>query len=424
MITRKVLIFFITLILPASFIFGLENAFPPPVQDAGGPAIHSLCPPEDPETDRFIAEYLSEDGRKTMTAVLNRAQPYLGFIYDRLLEKNMPPELMYLPAIESGFRAWAVSASGAAGLWQFMMNSIGPYNITVDQWQDGRRDFWRATDAALDKLQYNYSRLGSWPLAVAAYNCGLGRIERAVKETGSLDYVDLYKKGYIPRQTRLYVPKFFAFAHLATYPKRYGLDIPSSCSEEFSGRWKRIELTQAVNLELLSAKSGIPKRILAEANAELRYGITPPAGTGYFLKVPAEYSDNIEKILADTRQPLMRFYIHEVRSGDTYYALSRHFGVPVSMIEDYNPSSDARSLRTGQKLIIPALKETGPYRPADTAGIRWNITRQYIVAPGDSLWSIARKFNTSAEEIAYNNGMSAGDILKAGIIIQVPGAEE
>ncbi|MBI9108128.1 MAG: transglycosylase SLT domain-containing protein [Spirochaetales bacterium] len=420
--TKTALITFLFILTAVTGSFG-ETTFTSPLQDVGGPILHSINIPADPEIARFIEEYLSDNGRKTFYAILDRGAPYLEFIYDRLVEHDMPPELMYLPAIESGFKTWAVSRSGAAGLWQFMMNSISPYNIEVNEWQDDRRDFWKATEAALSKLEYNFQRLGSWPLAVAAYNCGLGRVERAVAASGTGNYIELYEQGYLPRETRLYVPKFFAFAHLATYPERYDIESAAGQAGGVSGKWTRIKLEQAVNLQILSDKSGLPYKILRESNAELRHGITPPVDSGYFLKVPAEYSDNVERILAMNEEPLIRFYIHEIRSGDTYYALSRHFGVPVSMIEDYNPSAEARALRAGQKIIIPALKEANPFHAEDRTEIRWQDTSTYMVKTGDSLWSISRKFRTSAEEIAYNNGISIDEILRAGIIIQVPGAD-
>ena len=410
--------------LTAAAAISAEAAFRPAVQQPGGAELHSIPPPDDPEIDRYIDEYLSEHGRKTMNAILKRAAPYLGFIYDRLIERNMPPELMYLPAVESGFRPWAVSRSGAAGLWQFMMNSISPFDIEVDQWRDDRRDFWRATEAALEKLQYNYDKLGSWPLAVAAYNCGLGRVQRAVAASGTSDYIELYKRGYLPKETRQYVPKLFAFAHLCFYYSSYGLPAPAETATDSSGRWAKVELNQAVSLRLLSAEADIPHRLLREANAELRHDISPPAGSGYFLKVPVEYSDNVERVLSESTQPLLRFYIHKIGRGDTFYALARHFGVSVSMIEQYNPSSDPRSLRAGEKIVIPALKECGPYRNgSDTEPEQWAGAGSYTVRSGDTLWSIAKTYGTSAEEIAFNNGISADGILRAGAVIQVPEAD-
>ena len=393
----------------------LPTGFIQPVQDIGGRRVYSVEVPDDPKIDYYISEYSTENGRRTMSAILKRGTPYFGFIYNSLLEAKMPPELMYLPAIESGFSAWAVSHSGAAGFWQFMMNSISPYDIEVNEWQDDRRDFWKATNAAIKKLQLNYERTGSWPLAVAAYNCGLGRIERAVAAAGTTDYIELYRLGLIPLETRNYVPKFFAFAHLAM-----NTAVVNTEDSRNSDKWERIELNQAVNLVILASKTGMPVRVLHEANAELRHGITPPASYGYFLKVPARYSDNVIKALEETKEPLMRFYIHEIQNGDTFYALSRHFGVTVSMIEMYNPAANARTLRSGQKIIIPALKDVGPFRTDYKAPTRWSSVQPYTITAGDTLWSIARAFSTSVEDIAFNNGISAGETLHVGVTIQVP----
>ena len=406
-----------------AFDMVLPESWQPPIQDAGGPAVYSIPIPNDPLIEYYIKEYTTEGGQRTMTSVLRRGAPYLGFIYNNLINAGMPPELMYLPAVESGFRAWAVSRSGAAGFWQFMMNSIGPYDMDVSEWQDDRRDFWKATESAIHKLQYNYSRTGSWTLAIAAYNCGLGRIERSVEAAGTTDYIKLYEQGYIPRETRNYVPKFFAFTHLAMHADSLGLPAASIKTSETalsSDQWERIELDQAVNLVILASKAGIPVSFLHEANAELRHGISPPASSGYFLKVPTRYSDNIKSVIESTEEPLMRFYIHEIQGGDTFYALSRHFGVSVSMIQMYNPGTDARSLRNGQKIIIPALKEAEPFRSGYDGARLWSNSEPYTIKTGDTLWGIARTFHTSVEEITFNNKMDAGDTLHAGMVIKVP----
>ena len=422
---KKIRLMFFLLIISGS-LNSFGEIIPPPVQDIGGPELYSIEIPNDPLINYYTEQYLSPDGLKTLSAVLNRGSVYLGFIYDLLAEKQLPPELMYLPAIESGFYSWAVSSSGAAGLWQFMMNSISPYDISVNEWQDDRRDFWKASKAALHKLEFNYERLGSWPLAIAAYNCGLGRVERAVSKAGTKDYIELYEMGYLPKQTRHYIPKFFAFCSIAGYPSRFGLKNAVSAqiySPERTLIWHRIRLDQSVDLRLLSDAAGIPYEILRKSNAELRYSITPPADDGYFLKVPAAYSDNIKSALARNDQPLLRFYIHEIGSGDTFYALSRHFGVSVEMIESYNPGIEPRSLRTGQKVVIPALMETEPYRSSVNQSERWMNAERYIVKSGDTLWGIARDFSTSAEEIAFNNGIKTDGILKVGTVLQVPGVK-
>lgn len=164
---------------------------------------------------------------------MGEEHPFLGFIRRRLEEKALPWELAFLPAVESAFRTRAVSPSAAVGLWQFMMNSIGPYDMAVDRWRDDRRDFWRATEGALEKLKYNYSVLGDWYLALAAYNCGLGRVTRTIESTGIKDYWELRTKGLLPRETRDYVPRFLAVAHLLGHPGR--LRLPLSWEPPWNG---------------------------------------------------------------------------------------------------------------------------------------------------------------------------------------------
>jgi len=125
----------------------------------------------DNERVRYYIEYFTKSGNLDyIRRCLTRAEAFIPFIADRLEAREMPPEILYLPLIESAFRVNARSRSGATGLWQFMMNSIDPYDIHVNAWQDDRRDFWKSTEAALHKLEYNYQKTGNWALALAAYN--------------------------------------------------------------------------------------------------------------------------------------------------------------------------------------------------------------------------------------------------------------
>ncbi|MDC7124912.1 MAG: LysM peptidoglycan-binding domain-containing protein [Spirochaetales bacterium] len=420
---NKIFLSIFALIISSSLYAELPEGFNIPEQDIGGPWVYSIEIPDDPKIEHYIKEYESLGGQKTMISILKRGAPYLGFIYNKLIEQGLPPELMYLPAIESGFISKAVSRSGASGFWQFMMNSIYPYDMEVNEWRDDRRDFWIATESAIHKLQLNYEQTGSWTLALAAYNCGLGRVKRAVKAAGTTDYIELYELGYLPKQTRNYVPKFFAFTYLASRSASLNLKTAQFLdmqSTRESDKWERIKLDRVINLVMLSSKSGIPLSIINSANAELREGITPPNSNNYYLKIPLKYSETVKNTLSKPQNSLMHFYIHEIRDGDTLYALSRHFGVTVSMIQMYNPGAKASSLRTGQKIIVPALKEVEPYNPEYKAPEQWSSFISYTIASGDTLWSISRKFGTTVADISYNNKLSPKDTLKPGAIIKVP----
>ncbi len=394
-------------------------------QTHAGPMIHSVKIKSNNIVLSYVNKYSSAEGLMWIKKALSRGEVYRDFIASRIQYYNLPPELLYLPVIESEFNIYAVSKSGATGLWQFMKNSIGPYNMKINQWLDERRDFRKSTEGSLRKLKYNYEQTGDWLLALAAYNCGLGRIQRIIKKSGITDFWLLSEKGYLPEETRHYVPKFLAVAHICSYSGRNMLPV----SWEQAGLWDAIELDQSVDLGILAKESGIPIPLLKQGNAELRYGITPPAAESYFLKVPQEYSDAIKYTLNNRKNRLIRFYVHRVYSGDTFYDLSRHFGVPVAMIQKYNSGINPRTLSVGSTLTIPALKEVGPYehntkhsslQTAKKNTAIKNYSGIYTVQKGDTLWSIAKKNNISSEELARNNGLSITGILQAGIRLQVP----
>ncbi|MCX8014108.1 MAG: lytic transglycosylase domain-containing protein, partial [Rectinema sp.] len=161
--------------------------------------------------EKYRRYYLSANGRKVLSNVLKKASPFLDYIKIKVEEYGLPAEIAFLPVIESAYSPFAVSRSGATGIWQFMRNSIKGYGLTITEWVDERRDFMKSTDAALKKLMDNYKALQDWPLAIAAYNAGLGAVSRAVnKAGGDKDFWHLYENGLISKQALDYVPKFLA----------------------------------------------------------------------------------------------------------------------------------------------------------------------------------------------------------------------
>jgi len=405
---------------PAVSTFPEEGRLSPPESlNHPLPRVHSLPPPEDfgaPEAvNRYLELFSSPEYRPWREGVWARSRPYEGYIRSQTEELGLPWELGFLPAVESAFRPRALSLSGAAGLWQFMMNSIGPYKMTVDSWRDDRRDFWLSTRGALEKLAYNYRILGDWYLALGAYNCGLNRMTRIIESAGTRDFWELRAKGLLPRETAEYVPRFLAAAHLFGYPREAGLPL----SWDPPIQWVRIPLDQAVDLRILARNIDLPYALLSEYNSELRYPITPPGNDNYQLKVPSEYADSVRKAL-EGADGLLRYYIHRIGSGDTFSALARHYGVSVAMIQQTNPTLNPTSLRIGEEVFIPALKEVPPYRGKDAGTVVFSDV--YKVQPGDSLWSLSRRYGVSPETLAHNNGLDINGVLPAGAMIQVPGA--
>jgi membrane-bound lytic murein transglycosylase D len=365
-------------------------------------------------TQRYIRQYLSPGGLAWLKTVMDRGSPYLPFIREEITKRGLPPELVYLPVIESAYLNTAVSRSGAMGLWQFMRNSIAPFGIRVNEWMDERRDFWKATQAALSKLEENYRYFDDWALALAAYNAGLGAVRRACANSGIRDYWQLSEQGLLRNETVHYVPKFLAVSFVLSRAGRHGLDLgwPETV------RWTRIEPGRSVDLGLLAQAAGLDPELLITANRELAYGITPPV-PDYMLKVPVQNEAALTQALAEQGTGLLRYYFHTVHSGDTFSALARHYGVSVELITQSNPSINPRYLRIGERILIPALKETAPYEPArNTAGLVFE--GNHLVKRGETLWSIALAYDVDPEVLAEANGMQLNDILREGRSLKTP----
>ncbi|MBN2659070.1 MAG: LysM peptidoglycan-binding domain-containing protein [Spirochaetales bacterium] len=367
-----------------------------------------------PTIEAFIDDYTTPEKLAYLQRSLDRAAYFRNHIEKVIKEKGLPAELIYLPLVESAYRVDAVSRSGATGLWQFMLNSIEPYDITVDQWRDDRRDFWRSTEAALEKLKYNYEKTGDWDLALAAYNCGLNGLRRTIAATGIDDYWELASKKQLPAETNRYLPKFLAISIVCSYGGRYGLD----AGWEERPEWEQIELDRSVDLRLLSEQLGIDYGNLRLGNAELLYDVTPPADSGYALKIPVSHADSLNRALETSDEAFMEFYRYSIRTGDTLSEISEHYRVPLSLLYRYNRDLSPRSLRAGQTVIIPALADVPPYGSA--AGEEKEFDGAYVVREGDSLWSISRQFETTPELLASRNRLPVNGILNIGMKLQVP----
>ncbi|MFW5769066.1 MAG: LysM peptidoglycan-binding domain-containing protein [Spirochaetota bacterium] len=388
------------------------------LQGPAGPMYYSLSFEEHPLVKRYLDAYIERENLDWIEKALERGRPYLGHISERLVHYGAPRELRFLPVIESEFRDYATSPSGAKGMWQFMQNSIYP-DMRIDRWTDDRKDFWKATDSAIKKLLYNYEKLGDWFLALAAYNCGLGKMQRSIAAAGFSDYWALAEGGYLPSETVRYVPKFLAAAALCSYPGRHGLPV----SWENYPEWTRIPVEKPVDIRILADRAGVPLELLKRGNAELNYPVTPPDSSPYFLKVPSDYADVITKTLGDPEIRLMRFHVYTVREGDTLYALSRHYGVSVDMIRRYNLGVRPALLQIGTHLVIPAFEEVPSFAGQHTAALAESpsgYSDRYTVRKGDTLWSISRRFGVSLEELARANSLDLSGIIREGTILKIP----
>lgn len=336
----------------------------PYLGDLAAPDLPLALNADHPRIEKSVAYFLGA-GRSWVELCLKRSLPYRDFIHAQLEARGMPDDLYWLVAVESAFSPTAQSKAGAMGLWQFMKNSISGYGMTVSTYADERRDFWKATEGALDKLRDNYETFGDWYLALAAYNAGDGKIRAAIKRSGGIrDYWQLLDKGYLPRETAGYLPQLLALGRLMANREANGFSVDWADPVQ----WERLALDKSVDLKLLAEAAGVPWEALRDANRELNYTITPTFTSGYQLKVSPLWVQPLTQALADPALPLMRFYLYSVKKGDTLSEIALWYGVSIPMIQRYNPGLAPERLKIAQSLVIPGLKDVGPFRKGAKAG--------------------------------------------------------
>ena len=388
--------------------------------EAGGtgerrvPKLTIPVPTNNSLVEKYKKQYESESGQAYLSTIMKRSALYRSFILAEADRLGAPDFLLYLPVIESGFSAKAVSKAGAVGIWQFMKNSISGYGLRIDEWLDERRDPWLSTTAALRKLMENYNYFNDWCLALAAYNCGSGAVSRAINRAGTSNYWELCRQGYLPKETINYVPKFLAIAQILSESEERGIDWGE---ESDVADFTTLTVDKSIDINMLAARAGEDSSLLASLNPALYYSITPP-DTKYALRIPSEKKEIVMGVLA-SNEPLIQYYVYKIRSGDTLYALSRHYGVSIDMIAESNPGIRANALRIGSTIRIPALNEVDAYR-GKSDGSQLDFSGTYLVKRGDTLGQIALAYNVKVETLAEKNGMNVNGVLKAGKTLKVP----
>ena len=366
-----------------------------------------------PLTQQYISQYTSRSGLNALRVMLDRGQIYLPFIKKEIIKRGLPMDLAYLPVIESGFQVTTKSRSGAAGLWQFMMNSIAPFDMKVSEVIDERCDFIKSTKGALQKLENEYRRLGNWELTLAAYNSGLGAVTKTIQKTDNKNYWELSSQNELKRETINFVPKLTAVIYIISQPRKYGINIWRDPFE-----WEAITLPRQVSIDLLADETGINRDLLRRMNAELLFGITP-LDSNYKLKIPASHIEQVQAVLDRKDLRLIRYHYHIVHNGDTLWSISRHFNTTIAMIEQHNPGLHGRYLKIGETIIIPAFGDAPP-PPVRSVTVPQNYTGTHIVQKGETFWSLGRMYNVDPQVLAESNGMRMNEILREGRTIKVP----
>jgi membrane-bound lytic murein transglycosylase D len=355
--------------------------------------------------------------RERFIAALQRGAPYLPYIREELRQANMPVDLAYLPLVESAFNTRARSRARAQGMWQFMAGTAKLYGLRCDGLVDERNDPYLATQAAVRHLSDLHGMFGSWELALAAYNAGAGSVQRAVRRAkGNTDFWTV--RRYMRRETRNYVPALWAVVVATKDPVAYGL--PEI--EENPVCIARVPVEGALDLDVLAERGRLDGDELAELNPALTRRLTSAVGS-YQLAVPCGREEQVAEVIASIPQTeRVRRYLHVVRAGDTLGAIARRYGSSVDAIMAANGIRNPRTLRIGQTLVVPRGPVGQPVRAAAKPRatgerVAAAVPDRYVVRAGDTLYSIARRFGTSTEELQRRNGLQDSTIRPGDVLL-------
>lgn len=313
--------------------------------------------PEREEIERFRKQYLDPKWTQVLYNALENAIDYRLYIRKELEELGLPPELEYLPVVESNYKTNAKSKSGALGLWQFMENSVKPM-LVLNDYVDERLDPWKETAAALRKLKENYDTFGDWLIAIGAYNCGAGAMTRALAKTKDKDFWTLCDKNLIPAQTKYYVPKLLAIADLANNCEYYGIDIPLHQEEyevlynEKNAIFDYISVDKAYSINVLAQHMRIDEAELRRLNPSFILGFTHPSVKST-IRLPAG-TEAIALAALETMEPIDFPVKYTVVKGDSLWSISRRYGCTVSQICELNGIKENAILKIGKILYIPS----------------------------------------------------------------------
>ena len=309
------------------------------------------------EVESFRQHYLTPRGEKQLTDALENAITYRLYVRKSLLEQGLPPELEYLPVVESNYKTHAKSKSGAIGVWQFMENSVKPF-LVLNDYVDERYDPWKSTNAALKKLTDNYNYFKDWPIAIAAYNCGTGAMIRALAKSPEKDFWYMVDHNYLPSQTASYVPKLLAIADLAINHEYYELNIPLHEKEydvlynEKNALFDYVTVKKAYSINQLAQEMRIAPETLKELNPSFVRGYTHPTLEST-IRLPLGTEQTARNALKKLKP--MDFPVkYKVVAGDSLWAISRRYGTTVKAICELNGINESDILKIGKILYIPS----------------------------------------------------------------------
>ena len=389
----------------AEMTFPVDPRLKDRAEQAAKNTSHDLPLTVNDEVLSFLNFFQTPRGRAIVETGLRRSGRYRDMISRVLREEGVPQDLIYLAQAESAFQPLALSRAGARGIWQFVPWRGNEYGLKRSWWVDERQDPEKATRAAAQHLRDLYGLFGDWYLAMAAYNCGPGNVQKGVERTGYADFWELYRRNVLPRETKNYVPIILALTLIAKDAAHYGvqtdLDQPVPSDVVKPGR--------AIDLRLVAETIDVDAETLRSLNPSLLRMATPD-DPFFELHLPKGTAQKFSAEIADIPpEKWVSWRRHRVEAGETLSSLAKKYHVTAPAIASANSLGRTDELSPGDKLIIPASQ---PAAEAKSRLVRYRVRK------GDTLGGIADQFSVSPEELRKWNGLKAARVSR-GMVLRV-----
>ena len=353
----------------------------------------------------FVNFFQTPRGRAIVETGLRRSGRYREMISRVLHEEGVPQDLIYLAQAESAFQPLALSRAGARGIWQFVAYRGQEYGLRHTWWIDERQDPEKATHAAAQHLRDLYKIYGDWYLAMAAYNCGPGNVQKGIERTGYADFWELYKRNVLPRETKNYVPIIIALTLIAKDAAHYHIEaepeppIPTDI----------VKPGRAIDLRLVAETIDTDVETLRSLNPSLLRLATPDEPS-FELHLPQGTAGRFSAEIADIPpDKWVSWRRHRVESGETLTSIGKKYRVTAGAIADANNLEHNAVLGAGEKLIIPATQAQSELKRRLVS---------YRVRRGDTFLGIADRYNVSADDLKKWNHLKANRVSR-GMVLRI-----
>jgi membrane-bound lytic murein transglycosylase D len=334
----------------------------------------------------------------------DRARRYLYFITEEVERRGMPSEIALLPMIESAFNPGAYSRSRASGIWQFMPSTGKKFGMQQNWWYDGRRDVISATNGALDYLQKLHDMFGDWDLALAAYNCGEGAVQRAQAHNRKRGLPVNYASLKLLRETRNYVPKLLAIKNIIADPAKFSLALQDIPNEPY---FAAVATTKRIDVKLAAQLADISEEEFAALNPAHNRPVILQ-GSSDLILLPMNKVETFRANLQSYDKPLVSWQSYQPKKGERLDKLAPRFGLSLANLKSVNGLTARGNISTGQTLLVPL---NGAETESEFEAFNMHLAptdnrtgTRHIVRRGETLGGLARRYHVSIAKLQQWNG--------------------